>query len=104
MKNIFYNLPDALHNEAFDTLLQQDRVRIERIVSCGQATPAGEWLESLRDEWVIVLAGSASVLFESDVASHDLEIGDYLFIPGLTRHRVQRTEQDTKTVWLAVYC
>jgi hypothetical protein len=36
----------VLPGESFDTLIEQDNVRIERIVSTGQVTPDGDWLDS----------------------------------------------------------
>ena len=41
MTNIFCDLPAALPNELLQTLLTTPSVRIERIVSLGQASPAG---------------------------------------------------------------
>ena len=43
--NILANLPPALSGEAFEAIAGSDSVRIERIVSRGQATPEGEWYE-----------------------------------------------------------
>ena len=35
----------GLDEEYFETLLQRPGIRVERIVSSGQATPAGEWYD-----------------------------------------------------------
>ena len=58
--NIFGNLPagQMLH-EVFETLVSSEGIRIERIISTGQATPEGEWLDQDRDEWVVLLQGAA---------------------------------------------
>ena len=64
--NIFTALPSAEAAEAFETIAASADVRIERIVSHGQATPEGEWLEQELDEWVLLLSGSAGILFEGD--------------------------------------
>ncbi|HNX20708.1 MAG TPA: cupin, partial [Acidobacteriota bacterium] len=38
--------------------------RVERIVSTGQASPPGFWYDQERDEWVALLSGAATLLFE----------------------------------------
>ena len=51
-----YKLPDKLPQaELFETLLDNERVLIERVVSTGQVTPKGEWYDQDKDEWLIVL-------------------------------------------------
>jgi cupin 2 domain-containing protein len=97
------NLPSALTEEACETLAESGSVRIERIVSNGQATPEGEWFDQARDEWVLVLAGSAGLLFEGAQEAQRLVAGDYTLIPAGCRHRVAWTDPTVKTVWLAVH-
>jgi len=101
--NILAGLPPALSGEVVDTLAESDSVRIERIVSNGQATPEGEWYDQERDEWVLVLAGSAGLLFEGALEPQRLVAGDCALIPAGCRHRVAWTDPDMKTVWLAVH-
>lgn len=101
--NIFANLPDALPDEVFETLAESGNVRIERIVSHGQATPEGEWYDQEWDEWVLVLAGSAGLLLEGGRMPRVLEPGDHLMIPAHCRHRVAWTEPNERTVWLVVH-
>lgn len=101
--NILAKLPPSLSGEAFDTLVESDSVRIERIVSNGQATPPGEWYDQERDEWVLLLAGSAGLLFDGAQESQRLLAGDYILIPAGCRHRVAWTDPAVKTVWLAVH-
>ena len=78
-------------------------MRIERIVSTGQASPPGFWYDQDRPEWVIVLAGSAAVLFESETTPRTLKRGDYLHIPAHARHRVEWTDKNEPTIWIAVH-
>ena len=101
-ENIFDNVPDVVPEEIFSLLLKDKNVRIERIVSQGQRTPAGEWYDQMQNEWVIVLQGEAVIEYEN-MAQHTLKVGDYLFIPANTRHRVSWTTATEKTVWLAVH-
>ena len=101
--NMLSNLPQALSSEVFETILASDSIRIERIVSCGQSTPEGEWYDQKLDEWVLVLAGSAELLLDGCQEPRRLLAGDYLLIPAGCRHRVTWTDPDRKTVWLAVH-
>ncbi|MBI4711005.1 MAG: cupin domain-containing protein [Candidatus Omnitrophica bacterium] len=102
-RNIFSRLPAAGKQEAFETLAKGKGFKIERIVSRGQATPGGKWLCSKAAEWVIVLRGSARILFKGSLEKSHLKAGDYVFIPAGTHHRVEWTHPKQKTVWLAVH-
>ncbi len=77
-------------------------LRIERIVSYGQCSPEGFWYDQDENEWVLLLDGSATLSFEEGDPV-DLKPGDHLNIPAGTRHRVEKTEQNGRTVWLAVF-
>jgi cupin 2 domain-containing protein len=101
---LFDALPERLPEEAFSTLLEEPDFRLERIVSTGQATPAGEWYDQPESEWVALLAGSAGLLIAGEPAPRRLEPGDWLLIPAGVRHRVEWTDPDRPTVWLALHC
>lgn len=101
--NMLASLPDATSGEVFETLLDRGGVRIERIVSHGQSTPAGQWYDQEWDEWVLLLAGRAGILIEGEPASRELGQGDHLLLPAHCRHRVEWTTPDGPTVWLAVH-
>ena len=78
-------------------------MRIERIVSTGQASPPGFWYDQPDDEFVVLLAGAASLRFEAGDVTLDLKPGDWVEIPAHVRHRVEATQADPPTVWLAVH-
>jgi cupin 2 domain-containing protein len=101
--NLFAGLPGRLPEEVFERLAGNEGVTIERIVSTGQTTPAGDWLVGERHEWVALLSGAARLLFEGEAAARPLAPGDWLMIPAGTRHRVEWTAEDRTTVWLAVH-
>ena len=102
-KNLFAGLPERLEAERFDEVLAAPGLRIERIVSLGQTTPKGQWLVQDQGEWVIVLWGAATLLFEGEAEPVRLGAGDHLHIPAGTRHRVEWTDPNRVTVWLAVH-
>jgi cupin 2 domain-containing protein len=100
--NLLADLPTRLVDEDFSALLERPGVRLERIVSTGQATPEGQWLNQPGEEWVLLLSGAAGLTLEGeDVLS--LCPGDHLLIPAGRRHRVDWTDPDAPTVWLAVH-
>ena len=100
--NLFAKLPAAKRAEAFTALLERPGVRIERIVSQGQATPEGEPMVQEQDEWVVLLQGEAGIRVEESAAATLLP-GDHLMIAGGERHWVTYTAKDEPTVWLAVH-
>ena len=102
MKNIFENIPDEIPDELFEIISDKNDVVIERIISDGHVTPEGFWYDQEKNEFVILLKGSAEILFE-DNSTVQLKPGDYLTIPPHKKHRVERTSDDEKTVWLAVH-
>ena len=101
--NLLASLPQDLAAEQTIELLANANVRIERIVSTGQASPPGFWYDQDWAEWVLVLTGSAGVLIDGEAEPRVLRPGDYLLIPAHRRHRVAWTEAGRPTVWLAVH-
>jgi cupin 2 domain-containing protein len=102
MDNLFDGIFAQSSEEQFTQLFSGPGARIERIVSTGQATPPGEWLQQPRDEWVLLLSGSAGLLIEGGEEMR-MEPGDHLLIPSGTRHRVSWTDANQPTLWLAVH-
>ena len=99
--NLFENIPIELPDELTEVLAESPSVRIERIVSDGQASPEGFWYEQDRNEWVLLISGSAVLEFED--RQEALNAGDYILIPAHQRHRIQSTSETEKTIWLAVF-
>ena len=96
-------VPAHLGEELCDTLVAAGRVRIERIVSRGHASPEGFWYDQERDEFVLLVRGRACLRFEGDAEVLVLEAGEYLNIPAGARHRVEWTDPEGDTVWLVVH-
>lgn len=101
--NLFSGIPGRLDAEAFQPLWRTDAFRLERIVSDGQATPAGDWYDQEWDEWVVLLSGAAGLRVEGETAVRELRPGDWVLLPAHVRHRVEWTAPDEKTVWLALH-
>jgi cupin 2 domain-containing protein len=103
LKNIFADIPDAIPEEIFETIIEKESFRLERIVSDGQLTAEDEWYDEDENEWVILLKGSAGILLEGDKEPLLLKPGDYLNLPAHRKHKVVWTDADEKTVWLALH-
>lgn len=102
--NLLGGLPSTpLMREAVETLCAGQGVRIERIVSTGQATPPGEWCDQETDEWVMVVKGRARLGIEGEAEERELGEGDFILLPAHCRHRVAWTAEDKPTVWLAIH-
>ncbi len=101
--NMFACLPADRSKELFEAILETGDLKLERIVSTGQATQPGQWYDQDRDEWLVLLSGAAGLLFEGDKVETILQPGDYLLIPAHSRHRVEWTAAGRETVWLALH-
>ncbi|MGE4369004.1 MAG: cupin domain-containing protein [Burkholderiaceae bacterium] len=101
LHNLFQAIAPDSATEQFEDLLNVPGLRVERIVSAGQASPPGFWYQQEWDEWVVVLRGRAQLRLEDKVLS--LGPGDHCWLPAGCRHRVDATTPDEPTVWLAVH-
>jgi cupin 2 domain-containing protein len=103
--NLFENIPDRLPDEMISVLAESEKMRVERIVSDGHASPEAFWYDQEQDEWVLLIAGSAvlSLEMENRVEQVQMNPGDYLLIPAHRRHRVESTSATEKSIWLAVF-
>ena len=102
IQNLCADIPESLDNELQETLATGRELRIERIVSKGQSSPEQGWYDQHRDEWVVLLQGAAIISYpDGDMVA--LGKGDYLHIPAHCRHRVQWTDPEQTTVWLAIH-
>jgi len=101
--NLFSNLPHKMDKEIFDTILSSASFEIERIVSKGHCSPEDCWYDQDKNEWVMVLKGSAGLRFEKDNKVIIMMPGDYINIPAHCKHRVEWTDSDAETIWLAVH-
>ena len=100
--NIYDAIPDEIETELFDLIVDNNAVKIERIVSQGHSSPESGWYDQEQSEWVIVLKGEAIIALDDGSEVH-LEAGGHLNIPAHTRHRVAWTKPDIETVWIAVH-
>ena len=105
IRNIYENIPIDLPEEFVDILVSKSdgEIRIERIVSRGHSSPSGYWYDQPRNEFVVLLKGSAGLRFEGGKDTVVMRPGDWINIPAHGKHRVEWTDPNQDTVWLAVH-
>jgi cupin 2 domain-containing protein len=101
--NILSTIPPPGADEAIETLLKGDGIRVERIVSYGHASPSGFWYDQHEAEWVVLMSGRARLTIEGEAEDRELGPGDSVFLPAHRRHRVAWTQAGQPTVWLAIF-
>lgn len=102
INNIFANIPADLKAEVFEPLIEESNFKLERIISEAHSSPPGYWYDQEKNEFVLLLQGSAELSFENE-DSIILRQGDYLIIPAHKKHRVKWTDETTQTIWLALH-
>ncbi len=103
INNLLQDIPEEVPAELFQPLLEGGAFRLERIISDGHQSPADFWYDQPWDEWVLLLAGSATLVMADDGREIELRPFDYVLIPARCRHRVRQTSRGEKTVWLALH-
>jgi cupin 2 domain-containing protein len=101
--NLFLESPADLPAELVEILSQTENIRIERIVSRGQASPPGFWYDQEWHEFVLLVSGRARLEFDDANSAVELGPGNWLVIQAHTRHRVAWTDPVQDTLWLAVH-
>lgn len=100
-----YNIYNKCQNiqkntENTEIIVKNGSLKIEKIVSNNAKTKEGYWYNQKTDEFVIVLKGSARLLFTNG-KSILMKKGDYIIIPKKTKHKVLQTSKNC--VWLAFF-
>ncbi len=104
MDSIFADLPRSTASaEQFSELLKRPGLRIERIVSTGQCSPADFWYDQPDGEWVLLIQGEARLRFADEAEARHLRAGDFVDIAPHRRHRVDWTTTEQPTIWLAIH-
>jgi len=102
-KNIFSEIPENLKDEIFQSIIEKENLKIERIISNGQTTPEDFWYDQNQNEFIILLKGKAKILFEENSEEVELNPGDYILIESHKKHKVTYTSKEETTIWLAIH-
>ncbi|MBA4397526.1 MAG: phosphoribosylaminoimidazole carboxylase [Syntrophus sp. (in: bacteria)] len=103
VKNLFADIPGNLRDELVETMLHSSGFRLERIVSRGHRSPDGFWYDQDEHEWVVLLKGCAVFRFEDQSENIIMNPGNYINIEKHRRHRVEWTDPEQETIWLAIH-
>lgn len=103
LRNLLTSLPSARDAEMSETLITAHGIRLQRIISFGQISPEGFWYDQKEAEWVVLLTGRARLVIAGEVETRILGPGDAVYLPAHCRHRVEWTDPDHPTVWLALF-
>jgi cupin 2 domain-containing protein len=103
IKSIYGEIPKTIPEEITESIISSGRIRIERIISRGQSSPKSFWYDQDQNEWVMVIKGKAKLKFFEQEGLIELNEGDYIDIPSHKKHRVEWTDPENETVWLAVF-
>ncbi|MAI71498.1 MAG: phosphoribosylaminoimidazole carboxylase [Rhodopirellula sp.] len=95
--------PSTTTAELIEILARGENIRVERIVSQGHSSDAGFWYDDPSAEWVMVLSGEAQLRFLVGDKLVHLRRGDHITIQPHEKHRVEWTQPDERTVWLAIH-
>ncbi|MCP9928898.1 Nif11 domain/cupin domain-containing protein [Cyanobium sp. CH-040] len=117
--NLFAGPCPPAGEERVSVLARGETWRLERIHSCQASSPPGFWYDQSEHEWVTLLQGSARIRLAPDatqgvgagaggtkaVGGEVLELcrGDTLLIPAHRRHRLEATDGEPGSVWLALF-
>lgn len=100
VSNMCQPMPDNEGLEKSYSLVSSKALELEKIVSYGQATAAGQWYDQTHDEWVMLVKGTA-VLRMDPGGFLTLNAGDFLTIAAHHKHRVEQCSADA--IWLALH-
>ena len=98
--NLFDTSYLTTEKEQCETIFRDGEVVIEKLTSFGHPTPEGEWYDQNQREWVSLLEGRATILFD-DNRTIEMVKGDYIIIEPHSVHRVEKVSEDA--IWLAVF-
>ena len=95
--NIYNYTQPKEGEEVIETLLDKEDITINRIIS--NKVVDGEWYDQDEDEWLVLVSGEATLVFEDKEVA--LLKGDTFYIPQHRKHCVKKTSEDA--LWLTVH-
>src|SRR5262249_40147420 len=101
LTNLLADIPASLPDELIQPILSNPGLRVERIVSHGHASLPGFWYDQAEHEFIVLLKGAARLRFEDEEI--EMTPGSFIDIPAHRRHRVEWTDPQQPTIWLAVH-
>ena len=94
------DIPNSSKDEIFETIVSNDNIKIERIISYGQITKKDFWYNQDDDEFIYIIQGESKIKYD-DGTVHILNTNDSLYIKAHQKHQVIYTSNPA--VWLAIF-
>ncbi|WKY44290.1 cupin domain-containing protein [Eubacteriaceae bacterium ES2] len=95
-----YELPVLpLDEEFLECLFEDERIRVERIVSTGQTS---DWYDQDENELVFLIEGEAKLEFAGGRIER-MQKGDFREIIAHEKHRVVDTSIKPPCIWLCIF-
>lgn len=94
--NLYNRIIYDKNKEISETLFENRKILVERILSSGQISDIYDQEE---DEWVILLEGES--IIEMEGKEIKLKKGDHLYIEAHKKHKVAYTSENC--LWLCVF-
>ena len=101
--NLYDRTTADRNGERTEPLAAGPGVHLERIVSFGHCSPQGFWYDQAETEWVALLTGRARIRIEGRADDIALGPGDTPLLPAHCRPRVEWTDPNEPTIWLALF-
>ena len=89
-------------NENIEILYQDEKIRIEKIVSCGYFSPENFWYDQSEKEYIYIALGEGGLEFEKEKIT--LKKGDFYYIEPHKKHRVYYTSTNPPCIWICLFC
>jgi|SRR3990172_9807156 len=99
IENIFADAPKNIDGEFVKRVSLSKDITVEGIIS-SESNVRSEIYDQNEWEFVVLLEGYAKLEFE-DGNQVEMRKGDYIHIPPHSKHRILKTDKDTK--WLCMF-
>jgi len=97
-----FELPLYNNTEKSTILYEDSKIKVEKIISYGYKSPNNFWYEQNEKEYVYILQGSGTLLFENN-NEVILKQGDKYLIESNLKHKVCYTSLNPPCVWLCMF-
>lgn len=91
-----------LSEESFQSIFQNKKVKIEKILSPHMPDGNLTWYNQPITEIVFLMQGFAKIEFENN-STIALKKGEYLVIKPSEKHRIAYTSEKPQCIWLAIH-
>jgi cupin 2 domain-containing protein len=100
--NFTYEKPSGLIGERNVMLFENDKIKIEKIISEGFKSKKDFWYDQSESEYIYILQGIGILQFENKKKLKIKKSGSFLIEPHI-KHRIYKTSKKPPCVWLCMF-